>query len=128
MITLDLPYTTETLTMPKKSYSEINQTTQELTGAFMQESKDTLNAFMQLHSAAMSEGEVSVKNKELIALGISIAARCDGCIASHVQSAIKAGATKQEIVECVNVAILMGGGPSVVYGTQALAAAEEFLG
>lgn len=111
--------------MTKKSYKEINKTSQALAGAFMQESQDTLNAFMQVHRAAMSEGEISIKNKELIALGISIAARCDGCIGTHVQAALKAGATKQEIVECINVSILMGGGPAVIYGTQALAAVEE---
>jgi len=113
--------------MAKKSYKDIHATSQELVGAFMPHSKDTLGAFMQLHGAAMAGGVVSVKNKELIALGISIAARCDGCIAAHVQAAVKAGATKQEIAECVNVAILMGGGPALVYGTQAFAAAEEFL-
>ena len=111
--------------MSKKSYQEINKTNQALAGEYMQESKETLGAFMQLHKASMFEGEVSLKNKELIALGISIASRCDGCIGAHVQAALKAGATKQEIVECINVAILMGGGPAVVYGTQALSAVEE---
>ena len=91
----------------------------------MKESKDTMGAFMQLHSTAMTEGELSQKNKELIALGIGIAAHCDGCIGAHVQAALQAGASKQEIVECINVAIMMGGGPAVVYGTQAFAAVEE---
>lgn len=113
--------------MAKKSYKEINQVTHELTSALMQESKATVGAFMQLHHAAMGEGAVSVKNKELIALGIAIAARCDGCIGAHVQAAVKAGVTKQEIVECINVAVLMGGGPALVYGAQALSAAEEYL-
>lgn len=111
--------------MNKKSYREINRHQRQLGHAFMQESQNTLNEFMQLHKAAMSPGALDVKTKELIALGIGIAARCDGCIAAHVEAAIKAGAVKAEIVETINVAILMGGGPSLVYGTQALAAVEE---
>ena len=50
---------------------------------------------------------------------------CDGCIGSHVAAALKAGATKQELVETIDVAVLMGGGLTVIYGTQALAAVEE---
>ena len=70
--------------------------------AFMKESKDTLTAFMNLHHTVMSEGAVTVKNKELIALGISIAARCDGCIAAHVKAALASNATRAEIVETIN--------------------------
>jgi len=111
--------------MTKKSYKAINATQAELGMAFMKESKDTLAAFMNLHHAVMTEGAVSVKNKELIALGIAIAARCDGCIAAHVKSALASEATRAEITETINVAIMMGGGPSVIYGTQAFAAMEE---
>lgn len=59
---------------------------------------------------------------------VAICVRCDGCIAFHVPDAIKAGATYEEIVERISVAILMGGGPSVVYGSQALEALKEFEG
>jgi len=86
---------------------------------------DTMNAFLALHKAAMVEGAVSIKHKELIATGIAIAARCDGCIGAHVAAALKAGATKQELIETIDVAVLMGGGPAIIYGTQALAAVEE---
>lgn len=113
--------------MQFKSYQEINQQQKQLGHAFMEESPNTMSAFMQLHKAAMSPGALDVKTKELIALGIGIAARCDGCIAAHVQAAIKAGAEKEELVEAINVAVLMGGGPSFVYGTQALAAIEEYM-
>jgi AhpD family alkylhydroperoxidase len=67
----------------------------------------------------------SIKHKELIATGIAIAARCNGCIGAHVAAALKAGATKQELIETIDVAVLMGGGPAIIYGTQALAAVEE---
>lgn len=66
------------------------------------------------------------KTKELIALGIAVTVRCDGCIAFHVHDAMQAGATKEEIVETVSVSILMGGGPSVVYGIEAMQAVEHY--
>ncbi len=108
-----------------KSYKTINQEQRQFGGAYRESSPDTMNAFLALHKAAFTEGAVSVKHKELIALGIGIAARCDGCIAAHVGAALKAGASRQELVETINVAVLMGGGPSLVYGTQALAAVDE---
>ena len=67
-------------------------------------------------------------SKEQIATAIAIAARCDGCIGAHVAATLKAGASKQELVETIDVAVLMGGGPAVIYGTQALAAVEELAG
>jgi AhpD family alkylhydroperoxidase len=87
---------------------------------------ETMAAFGQLHQANASDGALSAKTKELIALGIAITVRCDGCIAFHVHDALGAGATRGEIVEAIGVAILMGGGPSMVYGTDALKALEEF--
>ncbi|MGX9416821.1 carboxymuconolactone decarboxylase family protein [Vibrio sp. RC27] len=108
-----------------KSYKELNQSLREQGMEYKNSSPATLNAFVALRKAVMVKGEVSIKNKELIATGIAIAARCDGCIASHVSAALKAGATRQELVETIDVAVLMGGGPSVTYGIQALAAVDE---
>lgn len=108
-----------------KSYKQINQDQRALGSAYRKESPSTMNAFIELHKSAFAEGALASKHKELIATGIAIAARCDGCIAAHVQAALKAGASKQELVETIDVAVLMGGGPSVIYGTQALAAVEE---
>lgn len=87
---------------------------------------DTMNAFQQLHKSGVAEGALSTKFKELISLGIAITVRCDGCIAFHVHGAIDAGANHDEIVETIGVAVLMGGGPSVVYGCEALDALEQF--
>lgn len=61
-------------------------------------------------------------------VSLAVALRCEGCIASHVKSAIDAGATMKELAEAVEVAIIMTGGPGTVYGGKALEAAKEFLG
>lgn len=82
--------------------------------------------FAHLHKAAMAEGELSVKHKELIALAIGIARQCADCIGFHVQAAMKAGASKAEIAETVTVSMMMGGGPAYMYGARALEAFDQF--
>ena len=109
-----------------KGYPEFYEQVSALMNQYGKESPDTMAAFIQLHKASSADGALSSSVKELIALGIAICVRCDGCIAFHVHDAIKAGATHDEIVETIGVAILMGGGPAVVYGSQALEAMKEF--
>jgi AhpD family alkylhydroperoxidase len=87
---------------------------------------DVMKGFGDLHRSAMTDGILDRATKELIALAIGIAMRCDGCIALHVADALHAGATRDQVHEAIGVAILMGGGPASVYATDALAALEQF--
>lgn len=109
-----------------KNYAEIREHLSELMARMADAEPATMGAFGALHESAGQEGELSTKTKELIALAIGIAVHCDGCIAYHVHDAIAAGATRAEIAETIGVAVMMGGGPSVVYGCQALEATEQF--
>ena len=77
---------------------------------------------------ATAEADLDEKNKELIAMGIAIALRCDGCIGFHTKSLVRLGTTRQEFEETLGVAIYMGGGPSLMYAAQALDAWEQFGG
>ncbi|NOX94861.1 MAG: carboxymuconolactone decarboxylase family protein [Alphaproteobacteria bacterium] len=86
----------------------------------------TIGGFGNLASGAVENGTLSTKVKELIAFAIAISARCDGCLAHHSQAVFKAGATRQEVAEMIGVAILMGGGPSSVYGVEAMHAYDTF--
>jgi AhpD family alkylhydroperoxidase len=79
-----------------------------------------------LHVAAMGEGALSARMKELIALAISITRECDGCIAAHARGAARRGATLAEVAEMIGVTISMNGGPGTVWGPRALAAFQEF--
>lgn len=108
-----------------QSYLELNEQVHSQMKKFAKESPDVMESFMQLHKSSSKDGALPSKMKELIALGIGISSRCDGCIAFHVHDAIEAGATYDEIVESIGVAVLMGGGPSVVYGCKALTALKE---
>lgn len=87
---------------------------------------DTMAAFSGLHRSGTGSAALDTKTKELMALAIAVAQRCDGCIAFHTHDALKAGATEQEIAETLGVAIVMGGGPSMVYATNAMTALQEF--
>jgi AhpD family alkylhydroperoxidase len=84
------------------------------------------SSFQDLMVAATKDGALSTKTKELIAFAIGITVRCDGCLAHHAQAVLKAGATREEVAEMIAVTLLMGGGPSSVYGVEAMRAYDEF--
>ncbi len=95
-------------------------------GILGQELPGVMQGFGGLHKASTVPGALDTKTKELIALAIGVAARCDGCIAYHTHDCLKAGATRAEIMEALGVAIMMGGGPSVMYATHVVEAIDQF--
>ena len=76
---------------------------------------DAAGGFMQLFSKIMKDGAMPLKQKELVALGIAVAAPCEPCIKLHVQKCLAAGASKEEILESASVAIMMAGGPAFTH-------------
>jgi AhpD family alkylhydroperoxidase len=94
----------------------------ELVGAI----PDVMTGYGAMFKAAMAEGALSTRMKELIALAISITRECDGCISAHARGAAHRGATVAEVTEMIGVAITMNGGPGIVWGPRALAAFHEF--
>ncbi len=109
-----------------KDYPRYFEHLQQLMGTMGKELPGPMQGFSQLHATSLKDGVLSTKTKELIALAIAIAVRCDGCISFHVHDALKAGVTRAEVFETIGVAILMGGGPAVVYGCEALEALDQF--
>jgi AhpD family alkylhydroperoxidase len=108
------------------SYPQRHAELQTLLGKLGKESPGPISAFARLHRDAMAEGSISSKMKELMALAISIAIRCEDCIAYHVHDALRAGATHQEVIETIGVAVMMGGGPASMYGSRAYEALQQF--
>jgi len=82
--------------------------------------------FATVYRSAYGDGALSAKVKELMAVSIAVREGCDGCIASHVRSAVRKGATDDEMAEAIGVAIQMGGGPASIYASHAWDAYEEF--
>ena len=83
---------------------------------------DLMKAFAGMAQAAAVANALEAKTKELIALGIAVAVRCDDCIAFHAKAAVEQGASKEEVLETLGMAIYMGAGPSVMYASHALEA------
>lgn len=107
---------------PKELLAEFQANLPKMQAAIPQVTDDFVKKLMH---DALEPGVLSTKEKELIALGISICATCDYCIAIHVKKCFEAGATKEEIAEACGVAILMGGGPAMTYSTFVFKAMEE---
>ena len=87
---------------------------------------DVMKAFSAIAQAATAPKSLDAKTKELIALGIAVAVRCDDCIGFHVKAALQLGASRDEIGETLGMAIYMGAGPSVMYAAHALDAFGQF--
>jgi AhpD family alkylhydroperoxidase len=85
-----------------------------------------MSGFARMHKKVVEDGALSGKVKEMMALAISIAVGCDGCIAYHVHDALTAGATRGELLETIGVGLLMGGGPGSIYAAHAVDAIEQF--
>lgn len=96
------------------------------TREFRRSANDAWSGFGGLHEAAMADGALTGATKEVIALAIAVATHCDGCVAYHAKGAARRGATRDEVVDGLSVALLMAGGPASVWAPRALAAFDEF--
>ncbi|MDR6264178.1 MULTISPECIES: carboxymuconolactone decarboxylase family protein [Rhodobacterales] len=95
-------------------------------GTLSKEIPDTVAGFNKMGAAAKASGALPEKTKEIMALGIAIATRCDSCIGFHVKSLIRLGITRAELCEALAMATYMGGGPSYAYSAKALKAFDVF--
>ena len=109
-----------------KLYSEICKDLSGNLKTLRKDIPDVMQGFSALAKAASSDGILDKKTKELIALAIGVAVRCDGCIGFHAEALVQLGATRQELDETLAVATYMGGGPSLMYAADAIAAFEQF--
>ena len=109
------------------NYIELRQQLEERLTQFGREMPGPMTGFARLHKKAVEDGALSTKVKEMMALAISIAVGCEGCIAYHTHDAIKAGATRAELLETIRVGVMMAGGPGTIYAAHTLDAAEQFL-
>lgn len=95
-------------------------------GELRRSAPEAMAAFAELGRAALAPGALDTKTKELIALAISVAVRCDPCIAYHGSAAQRQGATREEVAEAMSVALYMGAGPAAMYAAQALEAFDQY--
>ncbi len=86
---------------------------------------DIVKAYAAFHHANSNSKHLDAKTRELIALAVAVSLRCDGCINAHTDAAIKAGASKEEIVDALGVAIMVNAGAALVYSARTLDAYES---
>src|SRR5579862_5074814 len=83
-----------------------------------------MKAFWAFDKAAMADGAIPAKYKELMAIAVAVTTQCPYCIEIHQNQARKAGATNQEIAEAVVVAAALRAGGSITHGTHAIKGRE----
>lgn len=109
-----------------KSFSTITQDISKGLGTLRNEIPDTMQGFNAMAKAALAPGALSALDKELIALAIGVASRCDACIGFHVKALIRLGVSREQLMEMLGVCTYMGGGPVLMYAAEAVRAYEEF--
>jgi len=111
---------------PTHKYRDLTQSISAGLSNLRTSTPEVMKGFSDLGRAATADGVLDAKTKELSALALSVAARCDPCIGFHANALVKLGATRQEIDETLGVTTYMGGGPSLMYAANAVAAFDEF--
>ncbi len=107
----------------------MNEVMAEIHGSLVKlrkEYPEETKSFMELLRATGKPKALTKKEKELIAVAISVSARCHWCIGFHVKNAMDEGATREELIEASYVAVTMGGAPALMYMQLVLKAIEDF--
>jgi AhpD family alkylhydroperoxidase len=113
---------------PLASYPQLTASISASLARLRADVPDTLRGFSALAQAATRPGALDKKTKELIAMALSVAARCDPCIGFHAETLVKLGTSRAELEDMLGMCVYMGGGPSLMYAAKALQAYEEFGG
>jgi AhpD family alkylhydroperoxidase len=83
-------------------------------------SPDIVAGYQALHGAGAKTNHLGAKTRELICIAVAVTTRCDGCIANHVKKAVELGASREEIVEALGVAVAMNAGAALAYSGRAM--------
>ncbi len=111
-----------------KDWNELAGGLSKLVGQVRGGAPEAMKGFSAMAKAATAEGALDARTKELIALALGIAARCDGCLAFHAKAVVDLGGTREQVMETIAMSVYMGGGPSLMYGALALEAYDQFAG
>ena len=114
--------------MAKESVNEKLDEFFEYTAKFAQKYPEIGSNFMTLMGSIIQDGKLKSKEKELIALAVGLSVQCMPCIILHVQKALKAGATREDILEAAGVVVMMCGGPAYTHVPEVMKAMDELQG
>jgi AhpD family alkylhydroperoxidase len=111
--------------MSREKLQDLTRTRKWAHQKLIEKGSGVYKAFLELEKAAFSDGVLKKREKELIAIGISVRINCESCMQWHIEQAAAAGASYDEVLEAVEVGIEMGGGPATVSARLALQVMEE---
>ena len=112
----------------RDKFDEINRQRKEANTLLAKLNSKVYKAFLEMEKVTFCDGALSRKNKELIAAAIGVVTNCESCMQWHIEQAKNEGATIQEVLEAVEVAIEMGIGPATVNARFALEVMEKNYG
>ena len=107
--------------------SEINKKRKWANGKLIKSNSKVFRIIQELEKATFTDGALTKKQKELIAVGISVITNCESCMQWHISEAVNDGANEREILEAIEVAFEMGIGPATVNGRFALEVMESLF-
>jgi len=88
---------------------EFNDYRQRMNDKILGDNNKIIKRIFNLDTNAYQAGTLDVKTKELLGLVASAVLRCDDCIRYHLENSYKAGLSKEEVVEALSIATLVGG-------------------
>ena len=103
-------------------HPELIQNINNCLAPFRKSQSAAMQGFSQLARAAMADGALSEKHKELMAVAIGVTQHCSGCIGFHVKALHRLGCSREELEEALAVCVYMGGGPALMYAAETLKA------
>ena len=106
----------------KHKLEEVNEVIHDL----QKELPEQMGTFQKFLTATEKPSVLDAKTKELINVALSICAQCQWCIVFHVKGAFARGATRAEIIDAASMAVLMHGGPALMYMIPLMEALKEF--
>lgn len=107
------------------SYKEERVENNEMSKELYKACPEMMDSFMNLHAEYAKESTITIKEKEMVSIGISITIKCIPCMLAHITSFKKVGGTREELVDVIKACILMNGGPGTAYGAKALKMYDE---
>jgi len=105
---------------PVSKFEEIDRKRKEANATMLRLNSKVYKAFLEMEKVTFCDGALTKKHKELIAAAIGVVTNCESCMQWHIEQAVKEGATEQEVLEAIEVAIEMGIGPATVNARFAL--------
>ncbi|AJD33085.1 MULTISPECIES: arsenosugar biosynthesis-associated peroxidase-like protein [Clostridium] len=87
-------------------------------GTIGEDSPELWNKFLEYYGEVFKEGNLTVREKAIIALAVAHALQCPYCIDSYTQTCLEQGVNKEQMMEAIHVAAAIRGGATLVHGVQ----------